>query len=32
MKPGICITLGQIYTAVESESGVTDTDMFNLKE
>jgi hypothetical protein len=24
--------LGQIYAAVESESGVTDTDMFNLKE
>jgi len=26
------ITLVQIYKAVESESAVTDTDMFNLKE
>ena len=30
--PASGITLGQIYKAVESESAVTDTDMFNLKE
>ena len=30
--PASGITLVQIYKAVESESAVTDTDMFNLKE
>ena len=30
--PASGITLVQIYKAFESESAVTDTDMFNLKE
>ena len=30
--PASGITLVQIYKAGESESAVTDTDMFNLKE